>query len=106
MACNSFSGLGRAMKEAGALGVIGYKRTVWLPLQQMGEDAQEMVKRCINSGIIYWIQNDGNVEEVCNVVKSAYNRELQRLDEVQEVERRFVWLYGVLRSNMGSLGCL
>lgn len=102
VACSSLKGLGRAMKEAGAHGVVGYSRPLVLIFPEV--ENYEAVKRCVNSGIIHWLQNGGDAEEVYNIIKAKYDEELRRLDETAEIGIQTVPIYGALRANRASLG--
>lgn len=101
-ACYALAGLGEAMKDAGADGVVGYNRTVWIPI--FYPEYRKVLKHCINSGIIHWLKYGGNSCEIYNIVKNAYHEELEKLDSYSDVEFHILWIYGVLRSNLASLG--
>lgn len=105
VSCSSLKGLGKAMKDAGALGVVGYERPVIVLFTDYA-DGVESIKRCVNSGIMYWLQHGGSSEEICNVMKKAYDKELQRLDGITEFGTEILPVYGALRANRSSLGYL
>ena len=100
VSCNTMNELGKAAKENGALGVIGYKDEVWFPLT--GADDLESVKRCINPALVSWI-GGMDAKDVYQMVRNAYEKEMDELDASGVHGYHRVILLGILRANQGSL---
>lgn len=106
VACHAMNRFGPELINSGAKAVLGYKGEFWTYINQNDPDNIKKFKKCINNGIIIFLEDAKDIKKTFKEIKNLYIEFKREIEERTSTTEREIWLLGLISWNSSKLDFL